>query len=225
MGFDDKRVNDVKQVLAKSETGRLLLDFAKANNTDIRFTNKNHEHKAHALYWPGRNKVELGMIDDNEKLASSLGHELTHAWQDFTGLLQFKPDHAAGCFFHARMIEAVAYGIQEIIKQELKLARLPDVLNTAISPHIKASAFRKGFNKMSGRKRDNNDRYSERRYKISQREVVSPTLNQEMADFETHISEIIESYGAMPRGQNILRDTGGLNSRQSKNIFAGIIKK
>lgn len=224
MEYEDQKLQDVKDVLATSKTGRLLLDFAAAHGTRIRFTDDNEKHKAAAMYWPGENLVELGKYDDIEKLAASLGHELTHAWQDSTGLLQFKPDNAAGAFFHARMIEAVAHGVQQIIAQELKLAHLPKPVQSALSSHLTSSAFRKGFNKMSGRLRDGNDRMSKRRYKISDKALRAPLLDQQIADLQHHTPEIIDTYGKMPSARNILQETGGLNKKQSSNIFAPVPK-
>lgn len=219
MKDDSEKLDRIKGILSRSPVGKSLLDFAAANGTDIRFRYYN-EHKAQALYWSGKNIVELRYGEDEEKLAASLGHELMHAWQDSNGLLKFKPDSPAGCFFHARMIEAVAHGVQSLIAHELKMSESPGLIGRAMQKHAKAKAFRRGFNRMSARRRDRNDRYSKRRYKISETAMTAPKTSEDIAGFEQHIEEITEFYGTMPNGQNILHDTGGLNKKQSKSIFA-----
>ncbi len=209
----------IKKCLGKSPTGQGLLDFAEGHGISIQVNKDLWKTGAGASYYPGKYKVELGLNIHEKPMASILGHELFHAWQDHIGLLSFSKENLAAFIVHVRLFEAVAHGIQSIIARELDRNLLIAIMKPHLSDQAKSDAFRKGFNKIAGKRLEHYDKKALICTGTPIEGLNKETISQEIKDMQELIPELTDKYGKMFDGLNIFEQTGGFDKKQTETIF------
>lgn len=126
-GFLDERtaaeneavIDAVRAHLSLSKTGRALLDWADENNVIIMLDHE-MQPEAGGVYFAGLNTICLSSHIPLEPLATFLGHEIRHAWQDSKGMF---PQHVTmnpvDLLLRMRLMEADATAIQLQVAAEL----------------------------------------------------------------------------------------------------------
>jgi len=119
---DVQKIEQWKQILSKSPTGKFLLEFAEKAGVQIAAENK-MEHLGY--YSPQANAVVLNLSRPEGEIIGTLAHELRHAWQyenSFWSSKEMSPRDNV-LMLHAQEADAEAVGV--LVCWELKQAGHP----------------------------------------------------------------------------------------------------
>ncbi len=121
---DQRRIREIRRLMAKSPLGKKLLDWADANNIRIEM---DHQTEAGGYYMSsGYKMIGLGARCPNEYLTGTLAHEIRHAWQNSQDLIPTisgmdKPvqDYVT----QIKFIEADAFAVGEAVRKTVGFIR------------------------------------------------------------------------------------------------------
>lgn len=220
MQDDEYRINFIKKKLADTSVGSALVAFANAKNISIEGKDLWRDSSA-GIYFSDEDKIELDLGYSDIMVASVLGHEIVHAWQNHMGLFSFSSQSFAACVVHVRLYEAVAHGVQSIIAKELKRNKFLRFVKPQISAKEKSEAFHRGFNRIAGQRLKFYDEKSIDVFlKHPVQKLCVDSVSAEIQNLQASLPDMLNLYGAMSDGLNIFEETGGFDAEQVKTIFA-----
>lgn len=123
---DQRRIREIRRLMAKSPLGKKLLDWADANNIRIEM---DHQTEAGGYYYQGYRIVALSARSSNEQLVGTLAHEIRHAWQDFHGMLPSltqdwnKLQSVGDYITQIKFVEADAFAVGESVLRSVSAKR------------------------------------------------------------------------------------------------------
>lgn len=113
----DEKIDTVKAEMRQSKFGRMILNWAEKNNTDILM---DPQADGHGSYTVGSNTVLLNPNRTIQELTIVLAHELRHAWQDHQNLIPSQSmDDPKIYAAQVRFIEADAFAYSFITAYDL----------------------------------------------------------------------------------------------------------
>ncbi len=113
---DAARVNELREIMRRTATGREMIEFAEQENVRIFFSGKVEDC---AIYRPSSH-ILMSQRLPRKLQPIVLGHEIRHAWQERQGLLLYKATNIADAIVHTRFAEADAYALEAELAWELE---------------------------------------------------------------------------------------------------------